>query len=378
MRLDEVVSGVKTDLGVKIYGDSLELLQQKAEAILRVVERVPGAEGATVGVSDGALQLEIDLDRPAIARYGLNVAHVREAIETGVGGTMATQVLSGRRRFDVVVRLDNAYRNTPEAVGRTLVRTPAGGTVTLSQVARLRTIEVPEVVNHENGQRYVVVQSNVRGRDLGSFVRDVERAIGAQVSLPPGYFVTYGGQFANQQRAARRLALIVPGMLLLIGVLLYAQLRLGTPRTGGDAQRAVRADRWNRCAVAARTQSQPQRVGRDDCPGRYRRVERTRDVGVHRTAACWRTRLGRRRARGGRDVRFRPVLMTALVASAGFIPMAISTSAGAEVQRPLATVVIGGLVSATLLTLLVLPTVYQAVEEWSIRRSGRQVMEIRS
>ena len=375
MRLDEVVSGVKTDLGVKIYGDSLELLQQKAEEIQRVVERVPGAEGATVGVSDGALQLEIDLDRPAIARYGLNVAEVRNAIETGIGGTAATEVLSGRRRFDVVVRLDNAYRNTPEAVGQTLIRTPAGGTVTLSQLARLRTIEVPEVVNHENGQRYVVVQSNVRGRDLGSFVNEVRREIEARVSLPPGYFVTYGGQFANQERATRRLAVVVPAVLLLIGVLLYGSF--GTVRhallvmlnvpfalIGGIAALWLRGLNLNLSASV----------------GMIALAGIAVLNGLVMLAYIEQLRAGGRALHDavleGAAVRFRPVLMTALVASAGFIPMAVSSSAGAEVQRPLATVVIGGLVSATLLTLLVLPTVYEGVEEWWARRSRGQARSV--
>src|SRR6185369_1017920 len=145
---------------------------------------------------------------------------VREAVETGVGGMEATEVVDGRRRFPVVVRLDAPYRSTPEAVRNTLVRTPGGGTVTLSQVARLRTVEGPEVINHENGRRYVVVQSNVRGRDLGGFVADVRRAVTANVSLPEGYYVTFGGQFENQARATRRLAVIVPLVLLIIAGLL--------------------------------------------------------------------------------------------------------------------------------------------------------------
>ncbi|MGH7711646.1 MAG: efflux RND transporter permease subunit, partial [Gemmatimonadaceae bacterium] len=222
MRLDEVISGVRTDLGIKIYGDSLPLLQAQAAAIERVVAGIEGAEDVSVGVSAGAMQLEVNVDRMAVARYGLNVADVREAVETGVGGSEASQVVDGRRIYPIVVRLDAPYRSTPEVVGQTLIRTPDGGVVTLSQVARLRTVEAPEVIDHEGAQRYVVVKSNVRGRDLGSFVADVRRAVGDQVRLPPGYFVTYSGQFENQQRATRRLALIVPLVLLLIAGLLYA------------------------------------------------------------------------------------------------------------------------------------------------------------
>ncbi|HET9012829.1 MAG TPA: efflux RND transporter permease subunit, partial [Gemmatimonadaceae bacterium] len=361
MRLDEVISGVRTDLGVKIYGDSLELLQEKAEAIKSVVERVRGAEDVSVGVSAGAMQLEVDLDRPAIARYGLNVADVRQAVETGIGGTAATQVLDGRRRFDVVVRLDAPYRATPEAVGQTLIRTPSGGTVTLSQVARLRTVEAPEVIDHEGGQRYVVVQANVRGRDLGGFAADVQRAVAAQVQLPPGYYVTYGGQFENQQRAMRRLGVIVPLVLLLIAGLLYATF--GTVRlallvmlnvpfalVGGVAALLVRGLHLSLSASVGMIALAGIAVLNGVVLVSY--IEQLRGEGRPLADAI----------REGAAVRLRPVLMTAVVASLGFLPMAISRSAGAEVQRPLATVVIGGLVSATLLTLLVLPTAYSWME----------------
>ena len=372
MRLDEVVSGVKTELGIKIYGDSLPLLQEKAEAIKSVVASVKGAEDVTVGVSAGAMQLELDLDRAAIARYGLNVADVREAIETGVGGTTATEVIEGRRRFPVVVRLESAYRSTPEAVGQTLIRTPAGGTVTLSQVARVRVVEGPEVINHEAGQRYVVVQSNVRGRDLGSFVANVRREVSEKVSLPSGYYVTYGGQFENQSRATKRLALIVPLVLLLIGGLLYASF--GTVRhallvmlnvpfalIGGIGALWLRGIHLNLSASVGFIALFGVAVLNGVVLIAY--INQLRAEGRSLDAAV----------REGATVRLRPVLMTALVASVGFIPMALSTSSGAEVQRPLATVVIGGLVSATLLTLLVLPTVYTWIELRIAARAGRRI-----
>ena len=367
MRLDEVVSGVKTQLGIKIFGDSLDLLQEKADEILRIVESVKGAEDASVGVSAGAMQLVVDVDRAAIARYGLNVADVREAVESGIGGGTATEVIDGRRRYPVVVRLDAPYRSTPEAVGNTLLRTPAGGTVTLSQVARLATVEGPEVVNHENGRRYVVVQSNVRGRDLGSFVSDVRRAVAAKVSMPDGYYVTYSGQFENQARATRRLQLIVPLVLLLIAGLLYASF--GTARhallvmlnvpfalVGGIAALWLRGIHLNLSASVGFIALFGVAVLNGVVLVAY--INQLRAEGMDLAAAV----------KTGTDVRLRPVLMTALVASVGFIPMAISTSSGAEVQRPLATVVIGGLVSATVLTLLVLPTVYTWLEERVARR----------
>ena len=366
MRLEETISGVKTQLGIKVYGDSLELLQAKAEEILKVVEGIRGAEDASVGVSDGAMQLEIDVDREAIARYGLNVAQVREAVETGIGGSTATTVIDGRRRYPVVVRLDAAYRSTPEGVGSTLIATPSGGTVTLSQVARITTVEGPEVINHENGRRYVVVQSNVRGRDLGGFVNDVRAAVQAKVQMPDGYYTTYGGQFENQTRATKRLALIVPLVLLVIGALLYGSF--GTLRhallvmlnvpfalVGGIAALWLRGLNLNLSASVGFIALFGVAVLNGVVLISYINELRVRGRSLPDAV------------RLGADVRFRPVLMTALVASVGFIPMAISTSSGAEVQRPLATVVIGGLVSATVLTLLVLPTVYAWLEE----RAGR-------
>jgi len=362
MRLDEVVSGVKTDLGIKIYGDSLPLLQERAEAIRSVVDGVKGAEDVSVGVSAGAIQLEIDIDRGAIARYGLNISDVREAIETGIGGMAASEVIDGRRRFPVVVRLGAAFRSTPDAIGQLLVRTPAGGTVTLAQVAAIRTVESPEVIEHDNGRRFVVVQSNVRGRDLGGFVADVRRNVADKVSLPSGYYATYGGQFENQARATRRLALIVPLVLLLIAGLLYASF--GTVRhallvmlnvpfalVGGVGALWLRGIHLNLSASVGFIALFGVAVLNGVVMIAYINQLRAAGESLHDAV------------RDGAAVRLRPVLMTALVASVGFIPMAVSTSSGAEVQRPLASVVIGGLLSATLLTLFVLPTVYTWVED---------------
>src|SRR5947207_3464324 len=367
MRLDEVISGVRTELGVKVYGDSLPLLQEKADEIERVVRSVRGAEDVSVGVSAGAMQLEVDLDRAAIARYGLNVADVREAIETGVGGTQATEVIDGRKRFPIVVRLAASFRSTPEAVEQTLIRTPAGGMVTLSQVARVRTVEGPEVINHEGGQRYVVVQSNVRGRDLGGFAADVKTAVRQRVTFPPGYYVTYGGQFENQSRATRRLGIIVPVVLLAIAGLLFAtfhairhavlvMLTVPFALVGGIAALWFRGLHINLSASVGFIALFGVAVLNGVVMVTYINQLRASGRQLHDAV------------REGATIRLRPVLMTALVASVGFIPMAISTGAGAEVQRPLATVVIGGLVTSTLLTLLVLPTLYSWVETMWRRR----------
>jgi cobalt-zinc-cadmium resistance protein CzcA len=283
---------------------------------------------------------------------------------------VATEVVDGRRRYPVVVRLDEAYRATPEDVERTLIRTPAGGTITLAQVARVARVEVPEVINHEAGQRYLVVQSNVRGRDLGSFVNDVRQAVREAVRLPSGYYVTYSGQFENQARATRRLGLIVPMVLLLIATLLYAgfgnvrhallvMLNVPFALIGGVAALWLRGLHLSLSASVGFVALFGVAVLNGIVLITY--TNQLRAEGRPLLDAV----------RDGARVRFRPVLMTALVASVGFIPMAISHGAGAEVQRPLATVVIGGLISSTVLTLLVLPTVYTWLEQSRDRRRRR-------
>jgi cobalt-zinc-cadmium resistance protein CzcA len=362
MRLDEVISGVKTDLGVKLFGDSLPLLQERAEEVRAALAAVRGAEDVSVGVGEGALQLELDLDRAAMARYGLGVADVQEAVATSVHGAAVSEVVSGRRRFPIVVRLDGPYRSTPEAIGQILLRTSLGGTVSLSQVSRIRVVEGPEVINHENGQRFVVVKANVRGRDLGSFAEEVERVVQSRVSLPPGYYITYGGQFENQSRAMRRLRLIVPVVLLIIAGLLFASfgtvghtllVMLNVPfaLVGGIAALWLRGINLNLSAAVGMIAV----FGVAILNGLVlvTHINQLRAAGSALDSAV----------REGSRTRLRPVLATATVASVGFLPMALSTGAGAEVQRPLATVVIGGIVSATLLTLVVLPTVYLWVEK---------------
>jgi cobalt-zinc-cadmium resistance protein CzcA len=361
MRLDEVISGVKTDLGIKIFGDSLPLLREQAERLRALVAVIPGAEDVSIGATDGAMQLELDIDRTAIGRHGLSIADVQEAVEAGVRGMPASEVISGRQRYPIVVRLDAPFRSTPEAVGQILLRTPAGGVVTLSQVARIRVVEGPEVVDHEDGQRFVVVKANVRSRDLGGFVSDARHSVAAGMTFPSGYYVTYGGQFENQERAARRLRLIVPIVLLIIGGLLYASfgrvghaliVMLNVPfaLVGGIGALWLRGMHLNLSAAVGMIAV----FGVAILNG----LVLIASVNHLRRAG----RLLGEAIREGAAVRLRPVLATATVASVGFLPMALSSSAGAEVQRPLATVVIGGIISSTLLTLLVLPTVFSWVE----------------
>ena len=362
MRLDEAISGVRTQLGVKVFGDSLPILQAKAAEIVQVIETVHGAADVSADVSAGAMQVELALDRGALARYGLNVGDVRDAVQAGIGGVEATEVIDGRKRFPVVVRLAEPYRGTPDAIGRLLIRTPTGARVMLSQVAQVRVVEGPELINHENGERMVIVQSNVRGRDLGGFAVAVQREVAARVRLPDGYFVTFGGQFENQQRAMKRLTLIVPLVLLLIVGLLYASfgngrqallVMLNVPFAliGGIAALWLRGLNLNLSASVGFIALFGVAVLNGVVLVAY--INQLRDQGMSLDQAV----------REGCEVRLRPVLMTALVASFGFIPMALSTSPGSEVQRPLATVVIGGLISSTMLTLIVLPVVYEWLEE---------------
>ena len=362
MRLDEAISGVRTELGVKVFGDDLSILERKAREIRDVIASVRGAADTSVDVSAGAMQVELGLNREILARYGLNVSDVREAVQTGIGGMEATEVIDGRRRFPVMVRLAQAYRGTPEAIGQLLITTPSGGKVTLSQVARVQVVQGPELINHENGERMVIVQSNVRGRDLGGFAADVQREVAKRVSLPEGYFVTYGGQFENQQRAMKRLTIIVPLVLLLIVGFLYASFGNGRQAllvmlnvpfalVGGIAALWLRGLNVNLSASVGFIALFGVAVLNGVVLVAY--INQLRDQGKPLDEAV----------REGSEIRLRPVLMTALVASFGFIPMATSTSPGSEVQRPLATVVIGGLITSTVLTLIVLPLLYEWLEE---------------
>lgn len=362
MRLDEAISGVRTELGVKVFGDDLAVLERKADEIRDVVASVRGAADTSVDVSAGAMQVELALDRNALARYGLNVADVRDAVQMGIGGTEATEIIDGRKRFPVIIRLAEEYRGTPDAIGQLLIVTPAGGRVTLSQVAQVKIVEGPELINHENAERMVIVQSNVRGRDLGGFASEVQREVAKRVTLDEGYFVTYGGQFENQQRAMARLMIIVPFVLLLIIGFLYASFGNGRQAVlvmlnvpfalvGGIAALWLRGLNLNLSASVGFIALFGVAVLNGVVLVAY--INQLREQGRPLDEAV----------REGSEIRLRPVLMTALVASFGFIPMAISTSQGAEVQRPLATVVIGGLITSTFLTLIVLPVLYEWLEE---------------
>jgi cobalt-zinc-cadmium resistance protein CzcA len=357
MRLDEVVSGIKADVALKIFGEDPGVLERKAEQALRVISAIPGAADAQMQIVSGVAELRVEVNRKALARYGLNVSDVREVVEAAVGGLAVSEMIEGQRRFAIMVRLPEHYRRAPEALGELLLSAPAGERVELRQVARVETARGPEVVSREDGQRRIVVQCNVRGRDLGGFAEEAQARIAKNVDLPPGYSFAWGGQFENQQRAMRRLLLVVPAAVLIIFGLLFATFNsvpqamlilLNVPfaLVGGIAALWLRGLNLNLSAAVGFIALFGVAVLNGIVMVSY--INRLRADGKPLAEAVVE----------GASVRLRPVLMTALVASLGFVPMALATSAGAEVQRPLASVVIGGLITSTILTLLVLPAVY--------------------
>ncbi|MCS6953925.1 MAG: CusA/CzcA family heavy metal efflux RND transporter [Bryobacterales bacterium] len=364
MRLDEVVSGIKADVAVKIFGEDPGTLEQLAEQALRILSGVPGAADAQMEIVSGVAELRLQLDRSALARYGLDVAEVREVVEAAIGGRPVSEVIEGQRRFAVVVRLPERYRQDPAALAEVTLPAPGGERVRLGQIARIEVARGPEVIARENGQRRIVVQANVRGRDLGSFVAEAQRRMAQSLRLPAGYTVDWGGQFENQQRAMRRLMIVVPVTVGIIFALLFATfdsvpqallILLNVPfaLVGGIAALWLRGLNLNLSASIGFIALFGVAVLNGIVMVSY--INRLRLEGMGCLEAV---------VEGART-RLRPVVMTALVASFGFLPMATATTTGAEVQRPLATVVIGGLVSSTLLTLFVLPALYP----WFCRRA---------
>ncbi|HEY9732261.1 MAG TPA: efflux RND transporter permease subunit [Drouetiella sp.] len=360
MRVDELVSGVRADVAVKLFGDDVDYLQQEAAAIQNVIASVKGATDLQVERVFGTAQILITPDRARLARYGINVDDIRQISETAIIGTPVSQVLNGRKRFDLRVKLPKGSDLEPANVGDLLVEAANGQRIPLSQLADIRIEQGMELVNREFGQRRIVVQCNVRGRDVGSFVAECQQKLNAEVKLKPGYYMTWGGQFENQERAMKRLSYVVPVSILIIFILLtftfgsvkealIVLLNVPFALIGGILALWIRGMYL----------SVPATIGFVALFGvavlnglvLISAVNRSIADGDDVESAL----------RKSVETRLRPVLMTAMVASLGFLPMAISQSAGAEVQKPLATVVIGGLCSSTMLTLLVLPAVYALV-----------------
>ncbi|MER2095853.1 MAG: CusA/CzcA family heavy metal efflux RND transporter [Pseudomonas qingdaonensis] len=370
LRFNELISGVRSDVAVKVFGDDMTVLNRTAAQIAATLQAVPGASEVKVEQTSGLPVLTIEVDRDKAARYGLNVGDVQDTIAVAVGGRQAGTLYEGDRRFDMVVRLSDDVRTDIEGLSQLLIPVPASagsdggiGFISLAEVASLALVQGPNQVSREDGKRLVVVSANVRGRDIGSFVAEAGERIDTQVEVPPGYWTRWGGQFEQLQSAAKRLQVVVPVALLLVFGLLFMMFNsvrdgllvfTGIPfaLTGGvvalwlrDIPLSISAGvgfiALSGVAVlnglvmiafirSLREQGRPLRVAIDE----------------------------------GALTRLRPVLMTALVASLGFIPMALATGTGAEVQRPLATVVIGGILSSTALTLLVLPALYH----WAHRK----------
>ena len=359
-RINEMVSGVRADIAVKVFGNDLDQLVKKAGEVAGVLKRVPG--GADVAVEQVAGQpiLKIAVKQDEIARYGISAQAVLDIVES-VGGKAVGQIVEGQLRFPIVVRLPESLRQGPQAIADIAVRGPAGENVPLARIADIQTITGPKFVTREWSERRVVVQCNVRGRDVGGFVAEAQAAIAAEVEMPAGQFrLEWGGQFENMQRAQKRLMIVVPLALLLIIALLYltyrnvadtALLFVSVPFAcvGGIWALAIRGMPLSiSAAVGFITLSGVSVLaGMVVASALRERLARgtARDVAIEETAAS----------------SLRTIIMTALVASLGFIPMALSEGTGAEVQRPLATVVIGGVITSTLFTLFVLPALYRLI-----------------
>ncbi|MCC7009930.1 MAG: efflux RND transporter permease subunit [Acidobacteria bacterium] len=362
MRLDEVVSGVKADVAVKVFGPDPGELQRIGDEIRQVLGAIRGSADVQMEILSGAAQVQIDIDRNAIARYGLNVEDVQHVVETGVGGMAVTEVLDGARRFDVVLRFPADVRTNLDALRRLPLAAHGGERIPLERVARLSEMSAPEAINHENGERRIVVQTNVRGRDVGSFVGEASERIAATVTLPSGYYLTWGGQFENQQRAMARLTLVIPLSIAIIFLLLFVtfqRLRQATlvllnvpfAMIGGIAALWIGGLTLNLSAAVGFIAL----FGVAVLNGvvLVSAINRLRSHGEPiRTAVLT-----------GASTRLKPVLMTALVEVIGLSPIVLSQGSGAEVQRPFASVISGGIVSATLLTLVVLPTLYEMIEK---------------
>ena len=353
MRMNELVSGIRADFAVKIYGDDFATLATLGARVGRILRQIPGATDLKTDRVAGLPVLRIAMDRQALARHGATADDVLNVIEA-VGGRSCGVVLEGRKSFDLRVRLQPQIRNDVEALRHLPIRTASGTLAQLADLAQVEWVDEPLQINREATARRLFVQANVRGRDLGSFAAQAQQTVDAGLRLPPGYHLEYAGQFENLQRATARLCLVVPLTLLLVAALLYMSFRAALPvglilanvpfaATGGVMALGLRGLPFSISAAVGFVAL----FGVAVLGGLVLVTQVQAQLAAGLTPA--------RAALEGAIRRLRPVLTTALVASLGFIPMAFASGSGAEVQRPLATVVIGGLLSSTVLTLLVLP-----------------------
>ncbi len=357
MRMDETITGTRGDVALKIFGEDLDTLELMAHKAQTIISGVDGASETQREIISGALELQIRINRQAAARYGVNVSDIQELIETLYGSKQLSEMLLGEERFPIAIRLPATLRNDPEQLRSLQMKTSQGELVRLDQLAEIKTVGGPILINREQAHRRAVVMSNVSGRDLGSFVKDCKAAVAEQLQLPSGYRLEWGGQYENQQRAQARLLIVFPVSLLIISALLYATFQnarqmalilciVPLALVGGIAALWLRGINLNLSAcvgfIALFGIAVLNGIVMVSHINTLHEEGKPLEEAVHQ----------------GASDRLRPVLMTALVASLGFIPMALSTSRGAEVERPLATVVIGGLFTATILTLYVLPLMY--------------------
>lgn len=361
LRVAELISGVRSDIAIKLFGDDLDELKRTADSIAVTVGKIDGAADVKVEQVSGLPQLQIKPDRAAIARYGINIEDVNDVVESVIAGKEAGLVYEGEQRFNLVVRLQEDASKDVETISNLLVPTPTGARVPLSQLAEIKTVEGPAQISREDTRRRIGIELNVRGRDIASFVTEAQSAIDKEIKVPAGYYLTWGGQFENLQRATSRLLIVVPLALFLIFVLLFT--------TFNSVRQAILIYTSIPLAVVGGVLALfifglPFSISAGvgfialfgvavlDGVVMVSYINHLRDEGRSVLEAV----------REGAEARLRPILMTALVATLGFVPMALATGAGAEVQRPLATVVIGGLLVSTVLKLLVLPMLYGWLE----------------
>ena len=370
MRVSEMLTGVRSAMAIKLYGDDLDELERKATEIETLMKTIDGAVDVIRGTITGQKYLQVDIKQPVISKYGISVEDINQLIETAVGGSVVTEVLENSRRVGVLVRYAEKYRSSPKAIEDLLVPISSGSKVPLGTLADVSELDGPVQIIRESAKRLVVIQANVQGRDMVSFVNEARERIAKDIELPPGYYVTFGGQFENQQRAARRLSLVVPIAVVLVFVMLFTTFRsllqagliiLNIPFAliGG-----VVALYYSGLYLSV-----PASVGFITLFGvavlngvvMVSYFNQLRQGGMPVLQAV----------RKGAERRLRPVLMTAMIASFGLLPLLTATGPGSELQRPLAVVVIGGLVTSTLLTLILLPALYAWLEEKRERSLAR-------
>ena len=360
-RVDEMVTGVRADIAVKIFGDDLDTLIEKAQQVAQVAASIRGTQDTRVDRVGGQQYLVIDIDRSEIARYGLNAADVNDTIEMAIAGKAATQIYEGERRVQAIVRLPEADRSSIEAIKQTMVSAPSGPRVPLMDLADIRVLEGPAQINREQGKRRIVVAINVANRDLGGYVAELEKTVNSRVPLPPGYFIEWGGQFQNMQRALHHLMIIIPitiGAIFFLLFLLFHSVRFAAliitvlpfASIGGVFG----------LFLSREYLSVPASVGFIALWGiavlngvvLVSYIRKLREQGLSQAEAVIQ----------GTRMRFRPVMMTATVAALGLVPFLFARGPGSEIQRPLAIVVIGGLITSTFLTLVIVPCLYSIFE----------------